>query len=88
MGTLGATKLGQRVREDSMAEGGGLEPPRPKPPVFKTGALPITLTLRRKMIVCRGRSVARRSGQFPLPPKLRGRTRGAGRPSLGMVALV
>lgn len=29
-----------------MAEGGGLEPPRPKPPVFKTGALPITLTLR------------------------------------------
>ena len=31
-----------------MAEGGGLEPPSPKAPVFKTGALPITLTLRRK----------------------------------------
>lgn len=29
-----------------MAEGGGLEPPSPKAPVFKTGALPITLTLR------------------------------------------
>lgn len=30
-----------------MAEGEGLEPPSPKAPVFKTGALPITLTLRR-----------------------------------------
>jgi hypothetical protein len=30
-----------------MAEGEGLEPTRPKPPVFKTGALPIMLTLRR-----------------------------------------
>ena len=29
-----------------MAEGEGLEPTRPKPPVFKTGALPIMLTLR------------------------------------------
>lgn len=29
-----------------MAEGGGLEPPSPKAPVFKTGALPVTLTLR------------------------------------------
>jgi hypothetical protein len=28
-----------------MAEGEGLEPTRPKPPVFKTGALPIMLTL-------------------------------------------
>ncbi len=31
-----------------MAEGEGLEPSRPKPPVFKTGALPIMLTLRIK----------------------------------------
>ncbi len=31
-----------------MAEGGGLEPPSPKAPVFKTGALPITLTLRNE----------------------------------------
>ncbi len=30
-----------------MAEGGGLEPPSPKAPVFKTGGLPIILTLRR-----------------------------------------
>ena len=29
-----------------MAEGEGLEPTSPKAPVFKTGALPITLTLR------------------------------------------
>ncbi len=29
-----------------MAEGGGLEPPSPKAPVFKTGGLPIILTLR------------------------------------------
>lgn len=30
-----------------MAEGVGLEPTRPKPPVFKTGALPIRLTFHR-----------------------------------------
>lgn len=29
-----------------MAEGEGLEPTSPKAPVFKTGALPITLALR------------------------------------------
>lgn len=29
-----------------MAEGGGLEPPSPKAPVFKTGGLPIILALR------------------------------------------
>ncbi len=29
-----------------MAEGGGLEPPSPKAPIFKTGGLPIILTLR------------------------------------------
>ena len=29
-----------------MAEGGGLEPPSPKAPVFKTGGLPVILTLR------------------------------------------
>jgi hypothetical protein len=32
-----------------MAEGEGLEPSRPKPPVFKTGALPIMLTLLEGM---------------------------------------
>ena len=32
----------------AMAEGKGLEPLSPKAPVFKTGALPITLTLREK----------------------------------------
>ncbi len=32
-----------------MAEGEGLEPTRPKPPVFKTGALPIMLTLRESV---------------------------------------
>ena len=31
-----------------MAEGEGLEPTSPKAPVFKTGALPITLTLRKR----------------------------------------
>ena len=37
----------ERQREqDSVAEGKGLEPLSPKAPVFKTGALPITLTLR------------------------------------------
>ena len=30
-----------------MAEGVGLEPTSPKAPVFKTGGLPIILTLRR-----------------------------------------
>ena len=32
----------------AMAEGKGLEPLSPKAPVFKTGALPITLTLRKR----------------------------------------
>lgn len=35
-----------KKRECKMAEGEGLEPPSPKAPVFKTGALPITLALR------------------------------------------
>ena len=41
-------KKEERKREnEKMAEGEGLEPSRPKPPVFKTGALPIMLTLLR-----------------------------------------
>lgn len=35
-----------------MAEGEGLEPTRPKPPVFKTGALPIMLTLHAEKPLC------------------------------------
>lgn len=41
-----------------MAEGEGLEPTSPKAPVFKTGALPITLALRRVLagviVLCAG----------------------------------
>ncbi len=37
---------GVRLNNAGMAEGEGLEPTSPKAPVFKTGALPITLTLR------------------------------------------
>ena len=32
--------------QDCMAEGEGLEPSSPKAPVFKTGGLPVILTLR------------------------------------------
>ena len=33
----------------TMAEDGGLEPPSPKAPVFKTGGLPIILVLRKRV---------------------------------------
>lgn len=41
-----------------MAEDEGLEPTKPKPPVFKTGALPIMLILRAETLLERIGSIA------------------------------
>ena len=54
-----------------MAEGEGLEPTRPKPPVFKTGALPITLTLREAGKPTGLLFYALRGGQSIVPEKSR-----------------
>ena len=49
--------------ENKMAEDEGLEPTRPKSPVFKTGALPIMLILRR---IGRNYSIRFRPEFFPV----------------------
>ena len=49
-----------------MAEDEGLEPTKPKPPVFKPGALPIMLILRTEKLCKRMSSIARFGGDFPV----------------------
>ena len=45
MGRFADSRSGTQGEKGKMAEDEGLEPTRPKPPVFKTGALPIMLIL-------------------------------------------